>query len=310
LAALLRALKPNAVRENYPWRLTGIVAVSDNGGSSGRLREELGIIPPGDLRNCLSALSLKGSILGDLLDYRFKSGGALGGHSLGNLMLSAMADLCGSWVAAIRQLSSVLVTAGRLYPATLTQMMLHAEDAAGNRYEGETSIAHCKPPLKKLWLEPIHAEPIPEAVLSILNADAVILAPGSLYTSTIPNLLFPEIRAAIIKSGSPAVYVANLMAESGECSGLNLADHIDAIQTFGQIKLSAVLANETPLRQNVLDKYLAEGGAQLFADKKALEAIHPGVRIISMPLLDTEALLARHHPELLDSAIKELLIAL
>ena len=304
LAALLRALKPNAIRESNPWRLTGIVAVSDNGGSSGRLREELGVIPPGDLRNCLSALGLKGSVLGDLLDYRFKSDGALGGHSLGNLMLSAMADLCGSWVAAIRQLSDVLVTVGRLYPATLAQMTLLAEDAAGNRYEGETSINHCRPPLVKLWLEPGDAEPIPEAILAILQADVIILAPGSLYTSTIPNLLFPEIRTAIAQSGAPLVYVANLITESGESRGLNLANHIDAVQSLGQLTPFAVLANATPLRPVILARYAAEGGAQLFADKDA----HDGVSIISRPLLDTEAELARHHPVLLDKAIKDLLV--
>ena len=302
LAALLRALKPNAVRENNPWRLTGIVAVSDNGGSSGRLREELGVIPPGDLRNCLSALGLRGSILSDLLEYRFKGHGALGGHSLGNLMLSAMADICGSWVAAIRQLSDVLVTVGRLYPATLTQMTLLAEDAAGKRYEGETSINHCRPPLKKLWLEPADAEPLPEAILSILHADVVILAPGSLYTSTIPNLLFPEIRTAITQSGAPLIYVANLMAESEESHGLNLADHIDAIQTLGQLRLSVVLANEMPLKPFVLSKYIKENGAQLFAN----ENTYNGVPVISKPLLDIEADLARHHPELTDIAIKYL----
>jgi len=306
LAALLRALKPNAVREEKPWRLTGIVAVSDNGGSSGRLREELGVIPPGDLRNCLSALGLKGSVLSDLLDYRFKSDGTLGGHSLGNLMLSAMADLCGSWVAAIRQLSDVLVTVGRLYPATLTQMTLLAEDAAGNRYEGETSINRCRPPLVKLWLEPSDAEPIPEAILAILQADVIILAPGSLYTSTIPNLLFPEIRTAIAQSGAPLVYVANLITESGESRGLSFTDHIDAVQFLGRLTPSAVLANVTPLRPIVLDKYAAEGGTQLFASEEA----HNGIPIISNPLLDSEAELARHHPVLLDEAIKDLLVKL
>jgi len=304
LAALLRALKPNAVREKKPWRLIGIVAVSDNGGSSGRLREELGVIPPGDLRNCLSALSLKDSVLSDLLDYRFKGDGALGGHSLGNLMLSAMADICGSWVAAIRQLSDVLVTVGRLYPATLTQMTLLAEDIAGSRYEGETSINHCQPPLVKLWLEPGDAEPIPEAILAILQADVIILAPGSLYTSTIPNLLFPEIRTAIVQSGAPLAYVANLITESGESRGLSFADHIDAVQSLGQVTPSAVLANVTPLKPTILDKYAVEGGTQLFAG----EAVHNGIPIISKPLLDTEAELARHHPELLDMAIKDLLV--
>jgi uncharacterized cofD-like protein len=303
LAALLMALKPNAARGSSPWRLTGIVAVSDNGGSSGRLREELGIIPPGDLRNCLSALGMEGSILSSLLDYRFKSDGALGGHSLGNLMLSAMADICGSWVAAIRQLSGVLVTVGKLFPASIAPITLFAEDASGNRYEGESSINRCRPPLAKMWLEPADAEPIPEAVLAILNADAVILAPGSLYTSTIPNLLFPEIRTAIAQSGAPLIYVGNLMAEAEESHGLSLGDHIDAIQALGQVKMSAVLANETPLAKTVLARYEKEGGAQLFAN----EASHAGIPITARPLLATEADLARHHPELLNSAIKELL---
>jgi len=306
LASLLRALKPNAVRENRPWRLTGIVAVSDDGGSSGRLREELGVIPPGDLRNCLSALGPEESVLGDLLDYRFNSSGPLGGHSLGNLMLSAMADVCGSWVAAIRHISDVLVTVGKLYPATLAQMTLFAEDAKGKQYKGESSINHCSPPLKKLWLEPQDAEAIPEAILAILHADVIMLAPGSLYTSTIPNLLLPEIRTAIGQSGAPLLYVANLVAEPGESNGLGLADHIDAIQRFGKVGLSAVLANETPLNPSVLAKYSKEGGEQLFADTNAGYA----VPVIPKPLLDTESELARHSPKLLNAAIEEWLVGI
>jgi len=306
LAALLRALKPNTAREEYPWRLTAVVAVSDDGGSSGRLREELGVIPPGDLRNCLSALGLKDSVLGDLLDYRFNSSGPLGGHSLGNLMLSAMADICGSWVAAIRQLSDVLVTVGKLYPATLAQMTLLAEDSHGKTYKGESSINHCSPPLKKLWLEPSDAEALPEAILAILNADVIILAPGSIYTSTIPNLLFPEIRTAIVQSGAPLLYVANLVVEQGESNGLSLADHIDAIQRFGMVSLSAVIANETPLRPSVLAKYAKEGGEQLFADGKMVY----GAPVTMKPLLDTESELARHSPELLNEAIKECLVGI
>ncbi|MCL1893867.1 MAG: uridine diphosphate-N-acetylglucosamine-binding protein YvcK [Holophagaceae bacterium] len=303
LAALLRALKPNAIREKRPWRITGVVAVSDDGGSSGRLREEFGVIPPGDLRNCLSALGIKGSILSDLLDYRFQSDGALGGHSLGNLMLSAMADICGSWVAAIRQLSDVLVTVGNLYPASLVPVTLLAEDALGKKYQGESSINKCTPPLKKLWLEPLDAEPIPEVVLAILNADLIILAPGSLYTSTVPNLLFKEIYTAIRQSSAPLIYVANLMTEQGESNGLTLEDHIEAIQSFGRVQLSAVLANNASLRASVLEKYEKEGGVQLFASDDA----KIGVPIISRALLDSEADLARHHPNLLDTAIKDML---
>jgi uncharacterized cofD-like protein len=258
------------------------------------------------LRNCLSALGLKDSVLGDLLDYRFNSSGPLGGHSLGNLMLSAMADICGSWVAAIRQLSDVLVTVGRLYPATLAQMTLFAEGADGKKYKGESSINHCRPPLKRLWLEPRDAEPLPEAILAILHADAIILAPGSLYTSTIPNLLLPEIGTAIEQSGAPLLYVANLVAESEESHGLNLADHIDAIHFFGKIKLSGVLANETPIGPSVQEKYAKEGGAQLYA----YEAVDYGVPVVTKPLLDTESELARHSPELLNKAIMEWLIGI
>jgi uncharacterized cofD-like protein len=221
-------------------------------------------------------------------------------------MLSAMADICGSWVAAVRQISDVLVTVGKLYPATLVQITLLAEGADGKKYRGESSINHCRPPLKKLWLEPVDAEPIPEAILAILHADAVILAPGSLYTSTIPNLLFPEIRTAIGQSGAPLLYVANLVAESGESHGLSLADHIYAIQSLGKITLSGVLANETSLSPSVLAKYAKEGGAQLFAD----EAADYGVPVVKKPLLDTKSELARHSPELLNVAIKEWLIGI
>jgi len=147
LASLLRALKREAGRSRDPWKLTGIVTVSDDGGSSGRLREELGGIPPGDLRNCLAALTLEDSALSDLLNYRFRGEGSLAGHSLGNLMLWALADLTGDWVRAIRQLSGVLVTLGRLFPSTVVPVVLCAEDLAGTRYIGETAVGSCQPPL-------------------------------------------------------------------------------------------------------------------------------------------------------------------
>ena len=229
LAALLRALKREAGRSRDPWKLTGIVTVSDNGGSSGRLRDELGGIPPGDLRNCLSALTLEDSALSDLLNYRFKGDGSLAGHSLGNLMLWALADLTGDWVRAIRQLSGVLVTVGRLFPSTVVPITLCAEDMAGRRYEGETAVGSCRPPLARLWMEPAEAEPLPEAVLALLRADLVILSPGSLYTSTIANLLLSELQEAVAISRAPVVYVANLMTEPGETSGLDLENHVAAI---------------------------------------------------------------------------------
>lgn len=306
LAALLRSLKREAGRSQDPWKLTGIVTVSDNGGSSGRLREELGGLPPGDLRNCLSALTMEDSALSDLLNYRFKGEGSLAGHSLGNLMLWALADLTGDWVRAIRQLSGILVTVGRLFPSTVIPVTLCAEDMAGVRYVGETAVGSCRPPLARLWLEPPGAEPLPEAVLALLRADLVILSPGSLYSSTISNLLLPELQEAVAISQAPVLYVANLMTEPGETSGLDLESHLAAISAFGRVQISAVIANSTPLQPDMLARYREEGGEPLNAASERIMDIP----VHRFPLLDPEAPLARHHPDLLNRAIRETLTRL
>jgi uncharacterized cofD-like protein len=306
LAALLRALKAEAGRSRDPWKLTGIVTVSDDGGSSGRLRDELGVIPPGDLRNCLAALTQEESVLSDLLNYRFQGDGSLAGHSLGNLMLLAMADLTGDWVRAIRQLSGVLVTVGRLYPSTVVPVVLRAEDMAGRRYTGETSVNGATPPLTRLWVEPRDAEPLPEAILAILQADVIFLAPGSLYTSTIASLLIPELRATISRTGRPVVYVANLMTEPGETTGMNLEDHVAAIQAFGGMALTAVIANTTPLPETLLRRYRTEGGTPLVPGGATV----CGVPVKAHAILDPEAEMVRHHPVLLNHAIRDVLARL
>ena len=306
LAALLGALKPEAGRSREPWRLTGIVTVSDNGGSSGRLRAELGGIPPGDLRNCLSALTREESVLSELLNYRFGGEGSLAGHSLGNLMLLALADITGDWVRAIRQLSGVLVTAGRLFPSTVVPVTLCAEDMEGRLYEGETAVNDSHPPLARLWLEPREAEPLPEALLAILQADLILLAPGSLYTSTIPNLLIPELQQALARSEAPIVYVANLMTEPGESAGLDLETHVASLQAFGGLGLAAVIANDARLPAAVLHRYLEEGGAPLIPSGERV----CGVPLFARPLLDPEEPLARHHPTLLNQALREVIQSL
>ena len=303
LAALLRALKREAGRSRDPWKLTGIVTAADNGGSSGRIREELGGIPPGDLRNCLSALTREESILSDLLNYRFRGEGALAGHSLGNLMLWALADLAGDWVRAIRQLSGVLVTVGQLYPSTSKPVTLWAEDMAGARFEGETAVNRAHPPLSRLWLEPKDVEPLPDSVLATLRADLVLLAPGSLYTSTIPNLLIPEIRDAVASSGAPVIYIANLMTEPGESAGLDLEAHLASIQAFGQVNISAVIANTAALPPEMARRYAEEGGEPILDPRDRIL----GVPIHRHPLLDPEAPQARHHPDLLNRAIREVI---
>jgi len=303
LAALLRSLKREAGRGRDPWKLTGIVTVSDNGGSSGRLRDELGGIPPGDLRNCLSALTLEDSALSELLNYRFKGEGSLAGHSLGNLMLWALADLTGDWVRAIRQLSGVLVTLGRLFPSTLVPVTLCAEDMAGNRYVGETAVGSCTPPLARLWLEPQEAEPLPEAVLALLRSDLILLSPGSLYTSTISNLLLQDLQEAVESSRAPVIYVANLMTEPGESSGLDLETHVAAISAFGRTRISAIIANAAPLQPDMLARYQVEGGEPLLTEADKIL----GIPVYQFPLLDPEAPMARHHPDLLNHAIREVL---
>lgn len=306
LAALLRALKPEAGRARDPWSLTGIVTVSDNGGSSGRLRDELGGIPPGDLRNCLAALTQEDSALSDLLNYRFPGSGSLAGHSLGNLMLWALADLQGDWVRAIRQLSSVLVTLGRLFPSTVVPVTLCAEDMDGVRYEGETAVGACQPPLARLWLEPVEAEPLPEAVLALLRSHLILLSPGSLYTSTISNLLLQELQEAIASSRSPVIYVANLMTEPGETAGLDLEAHVAAISAFGHTRITAIIANEAEPGPAMLDRYRQEGGAPLLTRADHLL----GIPVFHYPLLDPDSPSARHHPQRLNRAIRDVLARL
>jgi uncharacterized cofD-like protein len=306
LAALLRAVKAEAGRARDPWKLTGIVTVSDDGGSSGRLRDELGGIPPGDLRNCLSALTREESVLSDLLNYRFKGDGSLAGHSLGNLMLLAMADLTGDWVRAIRQLSGVLVTVGRLYPSTVVPVEIRAEDMEGRCYRGETAVGEAHAPLARVWLEPVDAEPLPEAVLAILQADLILLAPGSLYTSTISSLLIPELRVAVARAGLPVIYVANLVTEQMETAGMDLEAHVAAIQAFACIGLRVVIANTAPLPGNLLRRYVKEGGVPLLANAATL----CGVPVVAQPLLDPDAEMARHHPVLLNRALREVIASL
>ncbi len=303
LAALLRALKPEAARTQDPWKLTGIVTVSDNGGSSGRLRDELGGIPPGDLRNCLGALTQEDSALSDLLNYRFQGEGSLAGHSLGNLMLWALADITGDWVRAIRQLSSVLVILGRLFPSTVVPVTLCAEDMDGRRYVGETAVGSCQPPLARLWLEPRDAEPLPEAVLALLRSDLIFLSPGSLYTSTISNLLLQELQEAVASSRAPVVYVANLMTEPGESAGLDLETHVAAITAFGLTRISAIIANDASLAPEILARYRLEGGEPLLSGADQIL----GIPVFRFPLLDPDAPMARHHPERLNRAIREVL---
>lgn len=306
LASLLRALKSEAGRTRDPWNLTGIVTVSDDGGSSGRLRSELGGIPPGDLRNCLAALTQEESVLSELLNYRFKGEGSLAGHSLGNLMLVALADITGDWVRAIRQLSGVLVTVGRLYPSTTVPVVLLAEDSQGRIIRGETSVNEATAPFRRLWLEPPDAEALPESVLALLRAELIVLAPGSLHTSTLPNLLIGEIRGVLESGRAPVIYVANLMTEPGESAAMDLAAHLEALRIHGGIAPNAILVNSSQLPEALLARYRAEGGEPIHG----LQPEVAGIPVFARPLLDPDAPVARHHPTRLNQALREVIAQL
>jgi uncharacterized cofD-like protein len=225
LSTLLRGLK------TYTNNITAIVTVGDDGGSSGILREDHGIIPPGDIRNCIAALASEEELMTSLFQYRFKSGGGLGGHSFGNLFLTAMSAVTGDMLSAIRTSSNVLNIRGRVLPSTLEPITLIAEMEDGSLIRGESQIPEAKGKIKRLFCEPFNAKPTDEAIEAILQADVIILGPGSLFTSVIPNLLLKEIREAMqANTHAPKIYVANIVTQPGETDDMSLSQHVEAIE--------------------------------------------------------------------------------
>src|SRR5579872_7225400 len=223
LSTVLRGLKA------YTSNLTAIVTVTDDGGSSGRLRAELGVLPPGDIRNCLVALADSESLMADLFQYRFNEGDGLSGHSFGNLFIAAMCGIAGDFDRAIKESSRVLAIKGRVLPSTLANVALEATLADGTMVRGETSISRSALPIKRLRLVPGHCHPLPEALDAILGADIIVLGPGSLYTSIMPNLLVPGIAEAIERSKAIKVFVCNIMTQPGETTGMSASDHVRTI---------------------------------------------------------------------------------
>lgn len=229
-ATLLRGLK------DYTNNLTAIVTVSDDGGSSGRLRRTLGILPPGDIRNCLAALSDDEAMLAQLFQYRFPNGASgLDGHSFGNLFITAMADITGSFEEAIAESGRVLSVSGRVLPSTLHDVRLLADImlpylVSEVRVEGESRIPESTGKVRRVWLEPSAPPAFPEAVQAILNADLIVIGPGSLFTSILPNLLVPDISAAIRSSRALKMYICNVATQPGETEGYSAGDHIRAIE--------------------------------------------------------------------------------
>lgn len=245
LSTLLRGLK------SYTNNITGIVTVADDGGSSGRLRRELGVLPPGDFRNCIAALANDESLMTQLFQYRFPKGAGLDGHSFGNLFIAAMAGITGNFERAILESGKVLAIRGRIIPSTLENVTLcaelkevHQEQVLVRRVSGESSIPEQGRPIERVYLEPDGVRAYPEALRTLLEADLIVLGPGSLFTSLLPNLLIPEIVAAIRASNATKVYVCNVATQKGETDGFSVQDHIRALEDHvGAGLFSLVLVN-------------------------------------------------------------------
>jgi len=288
--AEISAAKPDAavIRD-----LCAIVTVSDDGGSSGRLRKELNMLPPGDIRNCIVALSEDEALLSKLFRHRFDKGSGLEGHSFGNLFLAALTSLTSDFSEAVRLSSEILLTRGHIYPATTSNIELEALMEDGTRVRGETKITASKGRIKELFLIPANVGPMPQTLEAIAAADMITIGPGSLFTSLIPNLLVRGISQAIVESPATKVYVCNLMTQANESLGLTAADHIRALNRHAQKQIfDFALINRTSVSDELKAKYALESSCQIVNDLDAIEAL--GVIPVLGDYLE-EAGVARHN---------------
>lgn len=291
-STLLRGLKL------YSKNLTAIVAVTDDGGGSGILRRDLGMLPPGDIRNCMEALASAEPIMTRLMSYRFTEG-SLAGQSFGNLLLAALNGIMPSFDQAVAGLSQVLAITGRVLPVTNANLRLEAEFENGHMIQGESSICQMKRQegcrIRQVRLHPDRAKALPEAVEAIRQADLIVLAPGSLYTSIIPNLLVDGIVEAIRESRALKIYVCNVMTQEGETEGYTASDHIRALFNHSCPGLfDLCLVNDAPIPPSVMRGYTREGAEPILCDRDACEAL--GVEVITRPVSTVENGLVRHNP--------------
>lgn len=276
LSTVLKGLKKYVTPPGSPRIrvLCGVVTVSDDGGSSGRLRKEFNMLPPGDVRNCIVALSEDEALLSRLFRHRFEKGTGLEGHNFGNLFLAALTSITGDFSEAVRLSSEILATRGHIFPATTANIELEALMQDGSRVRGETNITASKGRIRELFLVPPGPDPLPQTLHAIAKADVITIGPGSLFTSLIPNLLVRGIPHAIRQSPALKVYVGNLMTQANESLGLTAADHIRALNSHaaGQI-FDYALINRTPVSDELKAKYALEGASQMVADLDAIESL-------------------------------------
>jgi uncharacterized cofD-like protein len=310
LSTLLAGLKTRVGREVGPPGdgLTAVVTVTDNGGSSGRLREEFNVLPPGDIRNCMVALAEDEQLLTQLFRYRFAGEGQLGGHSFGNLFLTALTDVMGDFVEAVKASSEVLAIKGRIFPSTCESVHVIAELEDGREVEGEREIADAGGRIRRLRLSNAECLPLPETLEAIASADLVVLGPGSLFTSVIPNLLVPGVPEAIAASRAPVLYICNCMTQHGETDGYTVEDHLAALVAHAPLVApDLVVANAQPISETLRERYLEERAVPVrlgfglpdelpsFGEREIALPGAPGrvVRLVALDVID-ESIVVRH----------------
>lgn len=277
-SVLLKGLK------KFTSNLTAVVTVSDDGGSSGRLRNELGVLPPGDIRNCLVALAETETLMDEIFQHRFQQGEGITGHNLGNLLLVAMTEITGDFVSAIKEVSKVLAVRGKVLPSTLEKVVLGARMKDGQTIIGETAIRNYPAAIDQIYLMPEECLPVPATITAIMEADAIILGPGSLYTSIIPNLLVKGVREALIASSAVKIYISNIMTEQGETDDFSVADHLQVIvDCIGQPWLDYIIINNGPIDEMRLQRYRKEQAIPVVGSYQ--EIADWGIRVIEQDLV-------------------------
>lgn len=273
-------LPPSYAAKAFIADLAAVVTVTDDGGSSGRLRRDMKMLPPGDLRNCMVALCEEEDLLAQLLNHRFRSGDGLEGHSFGNLFLAALTEVTGDFARAIQVASKILATRGRIYPVTTANATLVARTDDGSLVRGETNITASKLRIAELMLDPPDAPPLPETIEAIAKADLISIGPGSLYTSLITNLLVRDMPEALVRATGTRVFVCNLMAQANESLGLSASQHIERIyEHTGAPIFDYAMVNTAPFSLSTLERYKLEGSTPIEADVERVEAM--GIRCIT-----------------------------
>ena len=299
LSTMLRGLK------QYTSHITAIVTVGDDGGGFGKLREDLGMLPPGDIRNCILALADTEPLMEDLLQYRFTEG-SLKGQCFGNLFLAAMAGISENFEDAVQKMSSVLAVKGKVLPVTLDDMKLIAELENGEIIEGESKIPSevivRNTRIKKIAIKPIDAKPLEEAIKAINNADVIIMGPGSLYTSIIPNLLVKGIPEAICKSPAKKVYISNVMTQPGETDGFKVSNHLKVLMDYGVAEnIDYVIANNGIIPPDIKEKYAKENAELVVLDYENISNLN--VNVIEADLIKITKRYVKHNAEKLAELI-------